>query len=309
MGKYDEIPFKNDVKQLVDIAMMITKLNKGKFKNKYPTLQWYTRVLEKSMINKVIKSSKINLKIPITFERDNVGFVAYLMDVKGMSFDDAYSRVFIKEDIIYYVTFLGHRNLQINLCGLCDGEGTVPCNVCDAYGWVKCDECDDGSIPCDVCDGRNDENCDGCNGTHLKDCEACDGGDAQTTCPECSGYTYVDCEECDNDSFENYEVEFEADFYIIIDDRIKEISSLLNDGQKNISQFEHLCDTYDPPIEYSFFRTSHYEISSEYESTDWRHEVELQGLKFEDSDFKISIYGSHEYPDSTLIDDILEEMF
>ena len=31
MSKYDEIPFKNNIKQLVNVALMVTKLNKHKF--------------------------------------------------------------------------------------------------------------------------------------------------------------------------------------------------------------------------------------------------------------------------------------
>ena len=56
MSKYDEIPFKNNIKQLVNVALMVTKLNKHKFETDKPTLQWYTRVLEKKMVNKIIKT-------------------------------------------------------------------------------------------------------------------------------------------------------------------------------------------------------------------------------------------------------------
>ena len=308
MSKYDEIPFKNNIKQLVNVALMVTKLNKHKFETDKPTLQWYTRVLEKKMVNKIIKTSKFNLDVPITFERDCVWFIAYLMDIKGMLFEEAYLRVLKKENIIYYIDFMGHESLQRNYCGACEGEGTRTWVICDGYAEVDCQECDEGSVECEHCDG-DDDDCRHCNGTGLTACEECDG-DYSISCPECAGYGNVDCEECGTDtSFENYELEFEVDSYVVIDDRVKEFVTELEEGQETLSHFEKICDNYDPPIEYSFFRSHTAYLRSEYESTDWKFEVEHQGLRFEKKDHKILVNSGFESPDSSVIDDILDEMF
>lgn len=308
MSYYDNENRKNNIKKLVDIAIAVTKLNKSKFTTDRPTLQWYTRVLEKKMVKNLIKSSKLNLDVPITYDRDGVGFISYLMDIKGVPFDEAYSKVFKDGDTIYYIDFLGHKELQRNECGYCDGEGTQTCFYCEGYGTIDCQECEDGTIPCEPCDGGNDENCGTCNGKGYEDCEDCEG-EYSHSCSECSGDGYYDCEECDGKTFEEYEVIFEIDSYVVIDDRIKEFSMVLSDGQKTITEFEKICDNYDPPIEYGFLRSYTSEIRSEYESTDWKVEIENQGLKFESEDHKISINVGFEGSDSSIIDEILDEMF
>lgn len=308
MSHYDKETIKKNIKKLVEVAIMVTRLNKSKFDNGEPTLQWYTRILEKKMVKTLIKSSKFNLQVPITYDRDGVGFISYLMDIKGVSFDDAYSKVFKDEDTVYYIDFLGHKDLQINECGMCDGDGNQNCYYCEGYGSVDCQECEDGTVPCEPCDGGNNENCGVCNGKGYEECEDCEG-DYSHTCPECSGNGYNDCEECEGDTFEEYEVVFEVDTYVVIDERIKEFSRVLSDGQKTITEFERICDNYDPPIEYSFMRSYTTDIRSEYESTDWKFEVENQGLRFEYENHKISVNVGFEGSDSSTIEDILDEMF
>ena len=298
MAYYERPEVKESIKKLVNVARVYTKTIK--FNGDGPFLQWYTKILEKTKLKRLIQNSTLIKSVPGDFDKENVGYIAYLMDVKGKSFDEAYTSV-VNEESVYYLTFVSHQEHEIENCEDCDGEGNMSCYDCEGTGDVSCHDCDgEGEVDCESCNG-GERDCEECN-EGKKDCESCDGR-SEVECGNCEGYASVECDRCEGESFEKHVNTFDCDVFIIIDDRIDEIVEKLLSTEIGLKDLQNSLEKYEPPVPFSYLKNFGVDLYDDDVNSDWKTAVSEGGFSYENNYRKILIQHSHYYPDNTEVEE------
>lgn len=102
------------------------------------------------------------------------------------------------------------RNVGIEKCDECKGDGSYNCDQCDGDGNIMCKSCDDGTKDCIRCEGEGSWRCEVCDGEGGEDCDSCEDGildikckcdDGLVKCQSCNGtgvpkINKIDCSEC-----------------------------------------------------------------------------------------------------------------